>query len=184
MKVDYLEFVNQLENINWFCSIGQSTDHTHTISKWDDWKGPESLEGYAFGVWTQELYDEFDLDCPENESLKTLFDTTFQIQSQRCEDALTCPADNDFWDPPTAATLSGGYIAGLCALYSHEERPWPKDLKTQWDWFLAGRWPCQYVLDTQIKVSQHKRFYLYSHEPEHTGLLIAFEKHPNQFYIF
>ena len=146
---DIDRFLADLELIPWFANIGKSLPAGAAVKQihdWDEWPGPEEESVNADGEEQQALFDLL-MEQGKTKELQRVGD---QIQTKVLHivhNRSSYDANEDAWDAPSAAAWHAAWTAGLVGLCLVTGKEIPRNLQTQWDWFLRGRWPCDWYGD-------------------------------------
>ncbi|MHC2066877.1 hypothetical protein ACYFX5_05370 [Bremerella sp. T1] len=140
------DFLNRVESLPWFHNLGQDPpwdSHCRQIQDWSEWPGPEDPSVSEIAYRQQSLYDEL-MTGEHSEQLKELWDRIHAIVIRVASSRVPYDADRDSWHPPNAAVWQAAWTAGLMGLCLYLGHPTPPELRTQWEWFALGHWPCDW----------------------------------------
>ena len=139
------QFMELLENLDWFSRIGSCPADVPHLSKWEDWPGPEDLASSLLYEDQQAIFDSF---CTESgqlaPALQTMWDTVRKFVETRASQLVPYDPEEDAWYPPNAAVWSAAWTAALIAIHLEDSRAISQSLQVQWSWYACGHWPCSY----------------------------------------
>jgi len=143
-NISISEFVNQLQTIRWFANLGKPLTQDaecRRIHDWNSWPGPEEPSVAEIHDRHQALYDEL-MAGERSAELKELWDRIESIVLRNAAVGVPYDSEQDTWYPPNMAVWQAIWTAGLMGLCMHLGHPVPPELRTQWEWFAQGHWPC------------------------------------------
>ncbi len=143
------KFLKALEDIPWFANIGKPLPEGSTckqIHNWDDWPGPEEPSVAEMDDGEAATYEEL-TQGEDSDQLSELHDRIQKTVVRLAKDKVPYDEEEDTCHAPTAAVWQAGWTAGLIGLCLWMNRPVSPGLAENWNWFLAGHWPCDWEGD-------------------------------------
>lgn len=147
--------VREMEKIPWFANLGKPSprdEEVFRIFHWDTWPGPENpggeLQSAYHMLWKHEIIGKE----KEDTELAAMFDAVERRILAVAKTHVPYREDQDAWYGPNTAAWSASWVAALVACNLLKTGSLPGDgnrrmqwtLRSEWQWYLAGHWPCTY----------------------------------------
>lgn len=145
----FSDFLKSLEEIPWFEHLGEELPEDsgcRRVYSWDEWRGPEEPSVRRIADAQQSLYDEL-MPGAEADRKKVLWDRIHEVVFRAAKLRVSYDDGLDIWHPPNMAVWHAAWTAGLVGMCLFEQRSFPQELETQWNWFKRGHWPCDWKGD-------------------------------------
>jgi hypothetical protein len=144
-------YLRLLEKVPWFQNLGKPDPRDNEITRihsWEEWPGPERGYGDWFGRWQSVVQEQLEASVPpaRRKQLKAHWKRIDRLVSERA--AANVPLydpERDPWYGPTACVWCAAYTACLIGWHIALNRRLPERLAHEWEWYLAGHWPCDYA---------------------------------------
>jgi hypothetical protein len=140
------DFLNRIETLPWFANLGESLPEDSDckrIRDWSEWPGPEEPSVAEIADQQQAIYEEL-MAGEHSAQLQELWDRIQAIVLRVAAPRVPYDPEQDSWHAPTMAVWHAIWTAGLMGLCLYLNHPIPSELRTQWEWFARGHWPCDW----------------------------------------
>jgi hypothetical protein len=147
---DVNQFIRALPDVPWFLNLGEPHPRDLEVIRiysWDDWPGPEGGWCDWLGRYSAVVRERIEADHSARQGeLDALWQkiegTVLRLASGNVP--LFDP-DEDAWHGPTTCVWSAAYTACLVSWHLLLSCPLPERVVTEWDWYAAGHWPCDFA---------------------------------------
>ena len=148
---DINAYLRLLKSVPWFQNLGMPhprDSEVVRIHRWEECPGPErGYEGW-FGRWQSVVQEQIEASVPpaQQARLNALWKRIGRLVLKRA--AAHVPLydpERDSWYGPTACVWYAAFTACLVGWHIALKRRLPERLACEWEWCVAGHWPCDYA---------------------------------------
>jgi hypothetical protein len=143
-------YLRLLETLPWFLNLGEPHPRDHDVVRihtWEEWPGPERGYGDWFGRWQAVVREQVEASEPARRAeLDKLWQSIERtVVSRAAAKVPMYDPEQDAWYGPTVCVWYAAYTACLVGWHILLNRRLPERLAAEWEWYVDGRWPCDYA---------------------------------------